>query len=59
MPLKSYTCRLCGAKCPKAYLAHSKSKERMSWLRNHRKRYHPREFEASIRKGVRARKARK
>ena len=38
MPLKSFTCKICGAKCPKEYLAHGKFKERMEWLRSHRKR---------------------
>jgi len=56
MPLKSYDCSICGAKCPKEYLAHSKSKERMRWLRRHRQKYHPEAFKRSIKKGVRKRK---
>lgn len=56
MPLKSFKCSICGARCPKKYLAHGQFEKRMSWLRNHRKRKHGRKFKKSIRKGVRTRK---
>lgn len=54
-PLKQFKCSICGASCPKEYLAHSKFSERMTWLRRHYKRNHPRAFRAGIRKGVKAR----
>ena len=57
MPLKSFKCSICGARCPKEYLRHGAMGKRMSWLREHRKRVHPRAFRESIKKGVRTRKA--
>jgi hypothetical protein len=66
MPLKQFKCQLCGRFCPSKYLADSKFKERMAWLRRHRQEEHPKEFRRSIRKAVftrrvkgAARKARK
>jgi len=44
MPLKSFNCSICGAKCPSAYLRHGHMSDRMKWLRRHYKRKHPREF---------------
>lgn len=56
MPLKKFECSICGAKAPKRLLADSKFKERMDWLRRHRKAKHPEAFRKSVRKAVRARK---
>lgn len=56
MPLESFTCHICGAKCPRKYLAHGQMDKRMKWLRDHRKSKHPRAFRESIRKGVATRK---
>lgn len=58
MPLKSFKCSICGANCPKKYLAEGQFANRMSWLREHRKKKHPKAFKRSIKKGVltRARK---
>jgi hypothetical protein len=56
MPLKQFCCGICGACCPKKYLAHGKMDKRMKWLRDHRKKVHPRAFAESIRKGVATRK---
>ena len=56
MPLRKFCCSICRACCPKEYLAHGKIKERMKWLREHRKRKHPRVFAKSIRKGVESRR---
>jgi len=56
MPLKSFKCSICGARCPKKYLAHGQLKKRMSWLRRHRKRKHPKAFKKSVKKAVRTRK---
>ncbi len=55
MPLKKFCCSICGKCAPKKYLAEGKSKERMQWLRSHRKKYHPTAFKRSIQKGVNAR----
>jgi hypothetical protein len=56
MPLAKFECSICGAKCPKKYLAHGKMGKRMKWLRDHRLSKHPRAFAESIRKGVATRK---
>ena len=55
MPLKSFNCSICGARCPKRYLAEGQFAKRMVWLRRHRKSMHPTAFKESVRKGVRAR----
>lgn len=44
MPLTKFQCSICGAKCPRKYLLHGKTSERMDWLRRHYKRKHPRAF---------------
>ncbi len=59
MPFKTYGCRKCGKQAPKDLREHGTFAERMSWLRRHYKKYHPRLFSASIKKGVATRKARR
>ena len=56
MPLKKFECGICGAKAPKRLLEHSKFKDRMAWLRRHRKAKHPGAFRKSTRKSVKARR---
>lgn len=56
MPLRSFTCGRCGAKCPKKYLEHGQFAKRMSWLRRHRRKYHPEAHKKSIRKAVKTRR---
>ena len=48
---RSIKCSICGARSPRLGFA-----KRMAWIREHRRRKHPRAFRASIRKGVRARR---
>lgn len=50
MPLNSFACQLCGARCPKEYLAEGRFKDRMAWLRRHRKRKHPTAHKRSVKK---------
>lgn len=40
MPISHFRCSICGASAPEKYLAHSKSKLRLAWLRRHYKRKH-------------------
>lgn len=56
MPLKSFNCSVCGARSPKKYLAEGQFQKRMSWLRRHRKRKHPRLHKKSTRKMLRTKK---
>ena len=56
MPLKSFNCSVCGAHCPKKYLAEGQFEKRMAWLRRHRKRKHPRLHKKSTRKMLRTKK---
>ena len=58
MPLKSFNCSVCGARCPKKYLAHGQFEKRIAWLRRHRKRKHPRLHKKSTRKMLRTKKKR-
>ena len=44
MPLKSFGCSICGRQAPTEYRQDGKFKERMSWLRRHYKRFHPKKF---------------
>lgn len=44
MPLKQFKCSICGASCPKKYLEHGQSANRMSWLRHHYQIKHPYAF---------------
>ena len=57
MPLKKFECSICGAKCPKKYLADGKFAERMRWLWRHRKRKHPRAHRKSVKKSLATRLA--
>ena len=41
MPLKSFSCRICGADCPRDYLVHGRFASRMRWLRRHYREKHP------------------
>ena len=59
MPLKSFKCSVCGARCPKKYLAHGQFEKRIAWLRRHRKRKHPRLHKKSTRKTLRTKKRRR
>lgn len=52
MPLLKFTCSVCGARCPKEYLAEGRFKDRMAWLRRHRKRKHPTAHAKSVKKAV-------
>lgn len=56
MPLEKFCCSICGQCCPKKYLAHGKFKERMDWLRRHRKAKHPKAHKKSVKKGIATRK---
>ena len=56
MPLKSFKCSICGVRCPRKYLTHSKFKNRMSWLRRHRKKKHPKAHRKSTRKTLRTKR---
>lgn len=51
MPLRSFRCSICGASAPKKYLKHGQFGNRMSWLRKHYKRYHPRKFREMYKRG--------
>jgi len=44
MPYKTWGCSICGKQAPKGLRRHGKSKERWSWLRRHRAKYHPEAF---------------
>jgi len=55
MPYKTYGCSICGTQAPKELREHGTFKERMEWLRRHRKRYHPRKFRESERKSLKSR----
>ncbi len=59
MPLKSFNCSVCGARCPKKYLAHGQFEKRIAWLRRHRKRKHPRLHKKSTAKMLRTKKRRR
>jgi len=41
VPLRKFCCSICGVCAPKETLKHGKLKERMAWLRSHRKAKHP------------------
>jgi len=56
MPLKTFGCSLCGTQAPTKLRAHGKFKERMDWLRNHYKEYHPDEYAKMMRKIKRTRR---
>jgi len=56
MPLNQFKCSICGAEAPAELLKHGKFPERMSWLRNHYKVSHPRQFAQMKRKSQRSRK---
>jgi len=43
-PLAQFCCSICDRCAPKSTLPHGKFEERMSWLRKHYQRYHPKEF---------------
>ena len=47
MPLKSFKCSICGKSSPKDLLRHDQFQKRMKWIRDHRKRNHPKEFKRS------------
>ena len=49
-------CRHCA---PKALLAEGKLDERMSWMRRHYRKYHPKLFSKQVKKGVASRKAKR
>jgi len=57
MPLKTFGCSLCGTQAPTKLRAHGKFKERMDWLRNHYKEYHPDEYAKMMRKIKRTRRS--
>ena len=59
MPLKSFDCSVCGARCPKKYLAHGQFEKRIAWLRRHRKRKHPSLHKKSTAKMLRTKKKRR
>ena len=59
MPLKSFNCSVCGARCPKKYLAHGQFEKRIAWLRRHRKRKHPKLHKKSTAKMLRTKKRRR
>lgn len=60
-PLAQFKCKICGAEAPKNLLrtgpVRGQFLNRMSWLRNHRKRFHYNSFRRSVRKGVATRAA--
>ncbi len=56
MPLKQFKCSICGASCPKEYLKHGGLAKRMSWLRKHREKHHPKAFRVSVKKSIATRK---
>ena len=57
--LKSFGCTKCGKQAPKKLRREDAPTfaKRMSWLRNHNKRYHYTSFRRSIKKGVQTRMA--
>jgi len=56
MPYKTWGCSICGMQAPKRLRAHGKFKERMDWLRNHYREYHPDEYKKMIQKIKKARR---
>jgi hypothetical protein len=56
MPYKTFGCKLCGKQASKQLREHGTFEERQEWLRDHRKKFHPKAFKASIKKGVATRK---
>ena len=55
-PISQFKCSICGAEAPKNLLrtgpVRGQFQKRMSWLRNHRKKFHYSSFRRSVRKGV-------
>jgi len=61
-PLSQFCCSVCAKEghrhcAPKRTLEHGGMEERMSWMRNHYKKYHPKLFAKQVKKGVTTRKA--
>jgi len=56
MPFKTFGCSICGKQAPKSLREHGTFEERMSWVRKHRKKYHPKAFKSSIKKAIQTRK---
>jgi hypothetical protein len=52
MPYETWGCSICGKQAPKRLRADGMFEERMKWLRDHRQKYHPTAFKASIKKGI-------
>jgi len=52
MPYETWGCSICGKQAPKKYRADGYFEERMEWARQHRAKYHPAAFAASVKKGV-------
>lgn len=44
MPYKTYGCSKCGQQAPKKLRTHGQFGNRMSWIRRHYKKSHPRKF---------------
>lgn len=44
MPYKTFGCSICGKQAPIELRKHGTFEERMSWVRNHYKKYHPKKF---------------
>jgi hypothetical protein len=56
MPYKTFGCSICGKQAPTQLRKHGTFAERMTWLREHRKKYHSTAFKRSIKKGLATRK---
>lgn len=56
MMYKSLGCSLCGQQAPKRLREHGTFNERMSWIREHREKYHLAAFKRSIKKAVASRR---
>jgi len=59
MPYKTFGCSICGKQAPKSLREHGTFEERQDWLRDHRKKYHPKAFKESVRKGLKTRRKNK
>jgi hypothetical protein len=58
MAYQSWGCKECGKEAPERLRKHGQFGQRMTWLRRHRKKYHPEQFRESIEKGVATRLSR-
>ena len=54
MPYKTWKCSICDKQAPKKLREHGNFSERMKWLWEHRKKYHPTAHKRSVAKSLKS-----